>query len=502
MNFSSAGKTAAGTLAGGFMVISLAFLLRPAMFYELVKNKKTMLWINDVILIFLRIGIAVVLSYIGFRRNVRYDFTRNKMYSISDQTIQILRTLQKDVVITAFYPKNTHEEQMVRELLDEYKRQTDRLQYRMVDPFRDPMTVKAMNVGAPGTIVFQCDASRKDVLGTDIFERPTSNDPTAKPKFKGEQIFTSTIINVTSGIKRKINFVTGHKEASLSGYSSRDIAALNELLVRENFEVGELNLVNQNIDSDTSLLAIISPQRDFLDSEIDKIRSYVKGRNSHLLIALDPMSETSNLEEFMLQEFGVMANNDIVVDPRGLQRQYWTVSPEYTSHKALAPLRQSNLISIMFHCRSLNVEGREGYSATEVLNTIEGAWAKRGIESAAQLDVAFEEGKDARGPLKLAVAVEDYKNASGSKILIFGDSDFISNSYISFGGNKDLCINLINWMLGQEQLISIRPRIVEIPQIVLDKDAAGHIFTVAVILSPILIVVLGFVVFLYRRRVA
>jgi ABC-type uncharacterized transport system involved in gliding motility auxiliary subunit len=340
------------------------------------------------------------------------------------------------------------------------------------------------------------------VLGTDIFERPSSNDPTAKPKFKGEQIFTSTIINVTSGIKRKINFVAGHKEASLSGYSNRDIAALNELLVRENFEVGEVNLVNEDIDPDTSLLAIISPQRDYLDSEIAKIRSYVKGRNTHLLIALDPMSDTSNLEEFMLQEFGVMANNDIVVDPRGLQRQYWTVSPEYTSHKALAPLRQSNLISIMFHCRSLNVEGREGYTATEVLNTIEGAWAKRGIESAAQLDVAFEEGKDARGPLKLAVAVEDYKNASGSKILIFGDSDFISNSYISFGGNKDLCINLINWMLGQEQLISIRPKIVEIPQIVLDKDAAGHIFTVAVILSPILIVVLGFGVFLYRRRVA
>ncbi|MDN5280145.1 MAG: gliding motility-associatede transport system auxiliary component [Clostridiales bacterium] len=501
-NFPSEGKIAVGTLAGGIMVAALAFLLRPAMFQELVKNRKTLLWVNDIALVLIIIGIGVVLAHIGFRRNIRYDFTRNGMFSVSDQTIKTVRNLKKDVKITAFYPKNTREEQMVKELLEEYKRHSDRLKVSFVDPFRDPMTVKAMNVGSPGTVVVQCETSRQDIMGTDIFERPSPYaGPDAKPKFKGEQVFTSALINVTSGIKRRIDFVTGHGEASISGYTGRDVAGLNELLIRENYEVEEINLIEEEIASATNLVAIISPQRDFLDSELDKIRTFIKGRHGHLIVALDPLSETGNLEKFLLSEFGLMVNKDVVVDPRGLQRQYWTVAPELTPHPALNPLKEANLISIMFHCRSLNVESKDGYSAVDYLNTIDSSWAKRGIKSGGQLQIGFEEGKDARGPFKLAVLLEDTTVASGSKILVFGDSDFVSNSYIGFGGNKDLFINSVNYMVGQEQMIAIRAKVVEIPEVVLDQNSANRIFTICVIVSPLLIVLAGAVVFLYRRRV-
>jgi ABC-type uncharacterized transport system involved in gliding motility auxiliary subunit len=412
-----------------------------------------------------------------------------------------LRKLDKDVQITAFYPKNTREEQMVKELLEEYKRQTSRLKVKFVDPFRDPMTVKAMKIGSPGTIVVQCEASRKDILGTDIFDMPGRGaGPDTKPKFKGEQVLTTSLINVTSGIKRKIAFVTGHGEASISGYNGRDVAGLNELLVRENYDVEEINLVEGEINNNISMLAIISPQRDFLDLETERLRKFVKEQKGHLVIALDPMSETDNLETFLLSEFGVMANQDVVVDPRGIQREYWTVAPEYSRHEALAPLKSSNLICIMFHCRSLNVEGRDGYKATDFLDTVETAWAKRGLKSGTQIEIAFDAAKDAKGPLKLGVLVEDTQNASGSKILIFGDSDFVSNSYIGFGGNKDLLINAVNWMLGQEQLISIRPKVVEVSQVLLDDEAASQIFTLSVIMSPLFVVIFGAGVFLYRRR--
>lgn len=502
VNFPSEGKIAVGTFAGGILIAALSFLLRPEMFNELIKNKKTLLWVNDIVLVLMIIGIGVVLSHIGFRRNVRYDFTKNGIFSVSDQTIKMVRSLKKDVKITAFYPKNTREEQMIKELLNEYKRHSDKLKVAFVDPFRDPMTVKAMNVRTPGTIVIQCEASRKDIQGTDIFERPSPYAGTdAKPKFRGEQVVTSAIINVTSGVKRKIDFVTGHGESSVTGFTARDTAGLNELLVRENFEVAELNLIQDEISSATNLIAIISPQRDFLDSEIDKIRRFVKGRAGHLIVAIDPLSETDTLEKFLLGEFGVFVNQDVVVDPRGIQRQFWTVAPELSEHHALTPLRESKLMSIMFHCRSLNIETKAGYKATDYLTTIDNSWAKRGIDKSSELQVGFEPGKDARGPLKLAVALEDSKNASGSKALIFGDSDFISNSYIGFGGNKDLFINSINWMFGQDQLISIRAKVVDVQEVVINQNDANRIFTLCVLISPLLIILFGAGVFLYRRRV-
>ncbi len=502
LNFSDQGKLAVGILASGVMIAAVSFLLRPAMVDELLKNRKTILWVNDIALILIIIAIGAVLSHIGFRRNFRYDFTRNKMFTLSEQTIQIARNLDKDIKVTAFYPKGAAEEQIVKELLLEYKRHSKKLQVSFVDPFRDPMTVKAMNVRSPGTIVVQCESNRKDIMGTDIFELPSPYAGTdARPKFKGEQIMTSAILNVTSGRKRKISFVKGHGEASISGYANRDVVRLNELLIRENYDVDEVNLVEGDIPEDTSLLVIVAPQSDFLQTEIEKIRTFVKGRHGHLFIALDPLSQTSILERFMLEEYGVLANQDVVVDPRGIQRQYWTVAPELTSHKALAPIKSANLICIMFHCRSLTVEGRDGYNAVTYLETVENSWAKRGLKPGDEINLAFEEGKDARGPLKLAVALEDYRTATASKILVFGDADFMGNAYLPFGGNKDLIINSINWMLGQEQMISIRPKVVEISEVVIDENAANRIFTFCVIVSPMLIVILGGFVFMLRRRV-
>jgi ABC-type uncharacterized transport system involved in gliding motility auxiliary subunit len=501
-NFPSQGRLAVGTLAGGIMVVALSFLLRPAMFYELVKNKRTLLWVNDIVLVLLIVGIGIVLAHIGFRRNIRYDFTRNQMFSISDQTIKTVRNLQKDVKITAFYPQGTREEDMVKELLDEYQRHSDKLIVRFVDPFRDPMTVKAMNVGSPGTLVVQCETSRKDIMGTDIFVSPSPYAGSeSKPKFKGEQVITSAIINVTSGTKRRVDFVSGHGEASITGYKGRDVAGLNELLNRENYDVEEINLIQQDIASETTILAIIAPQRDFLDSELNKIKSFVRGRQGKVIISLDPLSETENLENFLLSEFGVLANNDVVVDPRGVQREYWTVAPELTSHKSLQPLAENNLVSIMFHCRSLNLEKKESFKVEPYLKTVDTAWAKRGLKSGDQIKLAFEQGKDARGPFNLAVIAEGQKTASGARVLIFGDSDFISNSFIGFGGNKDLFINSVNWLADQEQMISIRPKVVEVSEVILDKASANHIFTVCVVISPLIVILLGAGVFLYRRRV-
>ncbi|MEW6712156.1 MAG: Gldg family protein, partial [Candidatus Riflebacteria bacterium] len=311
---------------------------------------------------------------------------------------------------------------------------------------------------------------------------------------------TTALITVTSGIKKRISFVTGHGEATTSGFNGRDVAGLNELLNRENYDVDEVNLLESDISFETNLIAIIAPQRDFLDTELEKIRTFIKGRSGHLLVALDPLSETRNLEKFLLQDFGVLANHDVVIDPRGIQRQYWTVAPVMTNHPALSPIIDSNLVCIMFHCRSLTAEGREGFTPVTYLETIENSWAKRNLKAGDEISLEYEEGKDARGPLKLAIALEGTRNATASRILVFGDADFAGNAYISFGGNKDLIINSINWMLGQEKMISIRPKTVEIPEIVLDDAAANQIFTFCVIVSPLMVVFLGGLVFLLRRR--
>ncbi|KAF1079752.1 MAG: hypothetical protein GQF41_3869 [Candidatus Rifleibacterium amylolyticum] len=502
INFPSRHDIAAGVAIAGLVLVLVAFVARPAMFKELVSSRKTMLWINDAVLILLIIGIGVVLSYIGFRRNVRYDFTKNQLFSLSEMTIQTVRNLDKDVLITAFYPRGTAEEGMIKDLLTEYKRHSDRLSFRLIDPMRDPVTTRAMNISTVGTIVVQCDASRQDVARDAMFDIPDPyGPPDAKPKFTGEQAITSAILNVTSGIKRLITFVKGHGEASISGYQPRDIAGLHELLTRENYDVDEIVLLENDIDPRTSVLAIIAPQQDFLDNEIDKLRSYLQGNRGHLLIALDPGKTHEKLEKLIFQEFGVLYNDDIIVDPRGIQRNYWTVAPTLEEHPITSPIIEKEMLGLMFHCRSLTVEAKEGRRIDPIMKTIDKAWAKRMVKPGETIEIEFEEGRDAQGPLNMGVVVEKTDVASGSRALILGDSDFFSNGYIGALANRDLLINGINWMVGQYQMITLRPRVLEMPRIVFEENDTSRIFTLCVVAMPLLIVLIGGIVFVARRRV-
>lgn len=502
LNFPSRHDLATGTAVSALLMGVVAFAMRPKMLSELFASRKALLWINDIVLIFIIIGIGVVLAHIGFRRNIRYDFTQNQLFSISDMTVQTVRNLDKNVHITAFYPYGSAEERMIKDLLGEYKRHSDRLSFKMVDPMRDPVTTRAMNIGMIGTIVVQCDASRQDVARDSLFEIPNPyGPPGAKPKFTGEQVITSAILNVTSGIKRLLTFVNGHGEASISGYQPRDIAGLHELLTGENFDVDEITLLENDIDSRTSVLAIIAPQHDFLETEIDKLRSYIQGDKGHLLIALDPGRSYAKLEQLIFQQYGVLYNDDIVVDPRGIQRNYWTVAPALVEHPITSPIIEKNMLGLMFHCRSLTVETKEDFRIDPIMKTIEKSWAKRKIEPNSTIDIEFEEGKDVLGPLNLGVVAERTSTASGTRAMILGDSDFFSNGYIGALANRDLLINGVNWMVGQHQMITIRPRILEMPRIVIDENDTGKIFTFCVIGMPLLIILLGGIVYIVRRRV-
>ena len=485
---------------GGFFTV-LSIVLRPAILKEIFTSKKTALWLNDVVLVLAVIGIGVLLSHIGYRRNVRFDFTKNKMFSISDFSIKTLRNLKQEVKITTFFAKGTIESQMVKELLKQYSYQSSKIKIVEVDPFRDPMTTQTMNVKEANSIVVQCHQSRKDLFADDLFDAPGEYQKTdQKPKFKGEQALTSAILNVVSGKKSKVAFISGHGEANLQGFNGNDYFLVNELLKKENFVVESINLLTTDIATDTNLLVVIGPKKDFHEAEIQKIRNFVIN-NGNLLVALDPLSETENLDKFLTSDYGIMPNSDVVVDPRGLQRGYWTVAPQMGNHEITLPLSQKNLVALMFHCRSLNVEKREGLKAVSFLKSIDQAYAKRQIDSGKEIDIAFDEATDARGPFDLGVAVSSEKNASGSRIIVIGDSDFGANSHQRIGGNSDLFLNSVNWLIGQEDQISIRPKIIDIPTIVMDKNAAGQIFSVCVVGAPIFILLLGAIVFIIRRRV-
>ncbi len=489
-------------LGVGVALLVLAFILSPSLLRDLLTSRKSWLWINDVLLVLGIIGIGVLLTHIAHRRNFRYDFTRDQLFSISDKTIKVMRGLKSDVMVTAFYPTGAIETGMIKDLLEEYKRQSDRFQYKIVDPRRDPVTTKAMNVTQVGTVIVQCETSRKDIFEHEIFIRP--NPYLARqetPKFQGEQAITSAIVNVTSGVRRKIQFVKGHGEPGLTVFNQRGLAGLHQYLIKENFDAGEVSLT-EGVSTDTQILAIVAPEQAFHPGEISVLREFVNTRKGHLFVALDQRTKCPELLKFLSDTYGIWFNDELLINPQAAMQSPTAVVPEYQYHRIVQDQMQRNSGVLMDGVRGLNVENKENWTSTPFLRSSDGIFAKRNLlANGGRVTLAFDPQNDVRGPFTLGVALEGKGVASGTRAVLFGDADFASNVLLQVQGNGDLLMNAFNWLAGQEEMISIRPKSVEFSPVILDQDAANRILIICVVVAPLLVLLIGGGVWWSRRRV-
>ncbi|MBF0502948.1 MAG: hypothetical protein HQM09_22625 [Candidatus Riflebacteria bacterium] len=115
--------------------------------------------------------------------------------------------------------------------------------------------------------------------------------------------------------------------------------------------------------------------------------------------------------------------------------------------------------------------------------------------------VEFNPKNDIHGPLCVGLALENTGPASGSRAVIFGDADFASNRLLQVQGNADLLVNSVNWLAGQEQMISIRPKSFDFAVVTIDKEAAMRVFLLTTVVSPLFVVLIGGAVWFWRRRV-
>jgi len=488
-------------LGTGGGLLLLAFIISPTLLKDLFTSRKSWLWVNDALLVIAFIGIGVLLTHIAFRRNYRYDFTRDQLFSISDSTIKLLGKLDKDVKITAFFPVGAVETGMMDDLIKEYRRHTDRLQFSMVDPRRDPLTCRAMGVNNMGTVVVQCQSSRKDIFQNEIFIMPNPYARQAEtPKFQGEQALTSAIMNVTAGTRRKVQFVKGHEEPGLSSFNPQGFAGIQKYLEKENFVVSEVNLAD-GIGTDTQIVGIISPKKSFHPSEIQALKDFCVNRKGQLLVTMDPESKSPEFEAFLTETYGVLFNSEIIINPARVSNSPVVIIPTYQFHPIVKDQLEKNSGCVMQMCRGITFEAKDAWKATPFLTSGDGPFGKRKMDEVMSGKIDFNPQTDVRGPLNLGVAFEPKGPASGSRAVFFGDSDFASNNMLQYQGNADLMVNTVNWLAGQDDKIAIHAKTVEFSPVVLDKEAANRILILSVVVSPLLVIMIGAGVWWSRRRV-
>jgi ABC-type uncharacterized transport system involved in gliding motility auxiliary subunit len=408
------------------------------------------------------LAILVGINGISSRQNKRWDLTASKQYSLSDQTRQILASLQKPVVIRLFYKSDpTFDLQRYRDQLGEYAYHSKNVSIEYIDADKEPFKAKQYEVQAYGTVVFEYDGRT---------ERTTNTD---------EQGLTNALKKVLEGKAKKIYFVQGHGEHDPAASEQDGYAGIESSLKSENFEVAKVTLAQEGkVPDDATVLVIGGPKTDLFPPELDAVRAFLK-RAGKLWLMIDPPDKAATSEPTQLialaKEWGFTVGNDIVVDASGVGRQLMGTDASVplgipASHAITEGFR---LLTGFPFARSVTPVdgGTDGKFPQKVIETDPRSWAEtdiKGLFATGKPTPDYDKG-DRKGPITLAAAVSAAAAEAPApatpdapkpetRVVVVGDSDFVSNRFINIPGNRDLGLNIANWLAQQENLIAIRPK--------------------------------------------
>ena len=450
------------------------------------------------------LGILVLVALIGQRHPIRVDLTESKRYSISDQSRKIVESLKNDISIKGFYQEADPNREQTRDLLETYRYYSKKINYQFIDPDRDPGLAKHYQIRTYGTLVFEGFGKTQTI-------------PTAD-----EETITNAVLKLTQEQQRTVYFLTGHGERDISNVDKDGYATAKAAIEKENFQVKTLNLlVDPKIPADAALVVVADPQKPLLTTELDVLRQYIN-RNGSVMFLLEPFAD-GGVADF-LQSYGISISPDIIVDTmsRVFGASYLIpVITEYGFHKITDGF---NVACFFPTTRSIVSAERipDSIDLLELAFTSSYSWAETTFRLGQTEPPKFDETTDKKGPISVVIiaaisagnADKDPKiqeqsaaksaeatDAVGqAQLLVFGDSDFASNSYFNLQGNADFFLNSINFLGQQENLISIqRPKTAGAP-LTLSKSQNRLLFWVGLLLMPALVVASGLAVFRLRRR--
>lgn len=478
------------------------------------QRRKMLISLNTCTSLLLLLALAVMVNYLSYRHFERWDWSRTKYYCLSDKSMNMLNSLTNTVDVIVFFQAEQEVYEDIEKLLKEYESASRHVHVEWVDPDRDIARTESLaaqyDVDQANVVVFDCAGRSKyvseaDIVDFDYAPMQYGKQP-AKVAFKGENAFSSAIQSITQTRKPVVYFLQGHGEGDMNDPDRRTgFSRLAREIHRDNIDLKLLEFGKMHtIPDDCDLLVILGPEKPISGPEIDLLEEYLN-KNGRMLILLDAFMETG-LEE-MLDEWGVHVANDLVVDgSRTLTGRELFVS-DYGSHPVVA--RMTGITSIFYLPRSVEPEAdmdvpdgnADKPSVVALAFSSLAGWAESDLEAAV---AEFDMNTDRPGPVSIAVAVEkgpvpgiDVQIRS-TRMVIFGDSDFVSNGALA-GGGMDLFMSSLNWLLERDEAIGIAARPFETSQLLINKRQLNQLFVMLVIGLPMIIACLGLLVWARRR---
>ena len=505
-----------GILLLGTILLAIAFIMDFRRVGQALTGRRGRFSTGTTVMASTFIGIILLVNAISIGNYQRFDVTGIAQFTLTSQTKDALAKLETPVQVLQFFVPNDPYGigSYAASLLTEYQNYSDQLSVKTIDPEEHPDQAKQYGIQMYPTVVFETEKGRRLVSPQEIVQIGTDQQGNQQiVGVEAEHAFTSAILEVTGTVQKKVYFLTGHGESSLSS----DYSYAREGLLDNLYKVSTLDLlVTRSIPEDATALIIAAPQKSLDSREVEILKNYLN--NGGWVMMLTNPEAPADIKQ-IISSWGINIGDGTIIDPSSyvtpsidspivprtrnffaLPETYFPGATAIIPQEGYTPSLIPETFQVVWSNKNTKIEM---YS---LVRTSQDSWLEKNFDTKAE--PKFDEGTDLKGPLNISFLIvptlqenatelpPDFKD---TRLVVFGDADFASNQHYYNGNNSDLFLNSVNLLTAGTELISIERKVLPFRRLVIGPEAAWFIRYSSIALLPLLVLVTGVVIW-WRRR--
>lgn len=433
--------------------------------------------------LYLVVILAVVFAanWLADRHNKTVDVTANKQYTLSDETKKVAGNLKHPVTIYYFNKSDSYDQ--ARDLLDRYRNLSSEIHVDYVDPDKKPDVARLEGARAMGDIVVD-NGEKKETA-----------------KALTEEELTGALVRASKSGAKTVCFVSGSGEHQLTDTDRDGYSSIKDALEKNNYKTDTISLIEKpDVPKSCSVVVIGGPKHDYLQPALDALKTYITGGGKALFnfdavlnVPDEKLGDTPKLAE-LVSQWGITPQGDVILDLSAASRLFGQISPvvgSYENHPIVRVMGDNATVFPL--ARSLDVKS----PAEKLFSSTADSYSL--INPKTPIDDA-ELAKAKKGPFVLGAVATVGSGSNQARIVVVGSSSWMANNIMSAPiGNRDLALNMMNWLTSDEDLISIRPKEPEDRRLNVTGNTMRVLFMTSVVLLPLIVIFSGVSVWWKRR---
>ena len=437
--------------------------------------------------------LVILLGYLASQYRFAKDITQANRNILTQGSINVLKQMKEPIHIMVFATKDdaSNGDNFRKGMIDfvaRYQREKKNITLTFVNPSEEPKLAQEAGVKSDGEVIVEYQKRIEHI-----------NPPIA------EQEMTNLLVRLSRTNQRPVMYLDGHGERNLLGVKNFDIGEFGKQLEAKGFKFANPDLtIAQQVPSNGAMLVIASPQVDVSEVEAKKIKTYIEaGGNLLWLLDDDNLRGLKDVADYL----GLQVSPGITLDMASAQYGA-DARVSFASLYGEHPITTNFMLRTLFpeaHQVSAKGTDENGWKVSNLVEVAPNGWlASKKLAKDAK--PVFDEKNDKRGPINIGVALERTYGKKGQRVVVMGNANFLSNTFITNGGNLDFGVNIVNWLAGDDSLITIQPMPLKDINVTIPDTNTGRIVAWTVFHGFQYFIPLGFIIagffFWWKRRKA